>query len=242
MGLFIPEHKNMFQLLAEADGDDGSDIINGGGDNAATNDNDTNAENNTDNTADTDDNSDSDNDDNFDIDTSIDDEGGDDTAGDTGDDTGSDDLESGGDDLGGGGESAPEGEVNKANTDIFTTLTAEEQAIKIKELKKQYNNLYNAINDTIDKIGNIDLDEYTVKVISQVYKSLYDIRDYLYTYITVTFAQKSYMENDGFFNRFLLSFYSINSIVDKLAEGKIKKLDLEDSNKGKTEKKSQNTI
>ncbi len=214
MGLFIPEHKNMFQLLAEADGDDGSDIINGGGDNAATNDNGANAEDNTDNAADTDDNSDSGDDDNFDIDTSIDDEGGDDTAGDTGDDTGSDDLESGGDDMG-GGESAPEGEVNKANTDIFTTLTAEEQAIKIKELKKQYNNLYNAINDTIEKIGNIDLDEYTVKVISQVYKSLYDIRDYLYTYITVTFAQKSYMENDGFFNRFLLSFYSINSIVDK---------------------------
>ena len=115
------------------------------------------------------------------------------------------------------------------NTDIFSTLTAEEQAIKIKELKKQYNDMYIYIDDLIDKIGDINIDEDNAETIERISKNLYRLREYLQQYITTTFNQKDYFDNDVFFRRFLYVLYSINTTIEEFVKGRNKKIGLDDT-------------
>lgn len=221
MSIFFEDHKNIFELLKE---DDGSDIINGGDAGA------TDADSTTDNgggdadassTTDNDNNTNDDED--FNIDTSLDDN---DTANDDADTNSDNDL----DDSSSSSEldSGDSGEANPINKDLFPTLTAEEQAIKIKELKKQYNNMYIYIDDLIDKMNNIALDEDNVTIIERITINLLKLREYLQEYISTTFNLKDYFENDVFFRRFLQVIYSVDSTIQDLSKGRAKKLGLKD--------------
>ena len=222
MSIFFPDHKNIFEILKE---DDGSDIINGG--DAGASDADSTAANTTDNgsgdadASTTTDDTNTDNnsgDDEFNIDTSLgDEEGGEDSE--EGDDSGLDDTSS--------GSTTSTEEPVPANKDILTTLTAEEQAIKIKEQKKQFNNMYIYIDDLINKIGDIELDEDNTEVVERISKRLYNLREYLNEYITAIFPSKDYISNDIFFSRFLQVLYSMDSVLQDLAKSRAKKLGLE---------------
>ena len=151
--------------------------------------------------------------DDFSIDTSLDNaDGGDDAAG--GDDMGSD---SGGDD----GANKNDGEDGddepvEANTDMFASLSAEEQTIKIKELKKLYNDLYTSIDDLIERISNIDYSEMNITYMLKINNTLYDLKQYVSDYMIHVFPTKSYYENDVMFNRFLLQVNSISAILEKI--------------------------
>lgn len=223
MSIFFPDHKNIFEILKE---DDGSDIINGR--DAGASDADSTAANTTDNgsgdadASTTTDDTDTDNnggDDEFNIDTSLgDEEGGEDSE--EGDDSGLDDTSS-------GSTTTSTEEPVPANKDILTTLTAEEQAIKIKEQKKQFNNMYIYIDDLINKIGDIELDEDNTEVVERISKRLYNLREYLNEYITAIFPSKDYISNDIFFSRFLQVLYSMDSVLQDLAKSRAKKLGLE---------------
>ena len=225
MSLFFEDHKNIFELLKE---DDGSDIINGGDAGAADADSTVdNGGGDADVSSTTDDSNADDtsggDDEDFDIDTSLDDGSGD-------DESGGDDLDSGDDsdlDSGDSTASTSSEEVVPANKDILTTLTAQEQAIKIKEQKKQYNNMYIYIDDLIDKITNVQLDEDNSPIIERITKRLYNLREYLNEYITTIFPTKDYFSNDVFFNRFLQVLYSIDSTLQDLAISRAKKLGIE---------------
>ena len=224
MSIFFEDHKIIFELIKV---DDGSYIINGGDAGA------TDADSTTDNgggdadassTADNDNNTNDDED--FNIDTSLDDN---DTANDDADTNSDNDLEdSSNDDNSSSSSELDSGEANPINKDLFPTLTAEEQAIKIKELKKQYNNMYIYIDDLIDKMNNIALDEDNVIIIERITVNLLKLREYLQEYISTTFNLKDYFENDVFFRRFLQVIYSVDSTMQDLSKGRAKKLGLKD--------------
>lgn len=175
--------------------------------------------------------------DDFSIDTSLDDGDGGDPSPDTGgapdpnaggdDMGGGDDFDMGGDDLGGGdtGGDAQAGnsggekentsdEAKEDNTDIFSSLTAEEQAVKLKELKGMYNELYQSIIDVNERINNFDVNERNLDIINRTSAVLDELARFINDYITNMFALKSFIENDIAFNRFLSIFNSIIVILD----------------------------
>lgn len=115
----------------------------------------------------------------------------------------------------GGGSSDGDDEVNDDNTDIFSSLTAEEQQIKIKELKSLYQNLYSSCDEILDRINNLDTDEENLHIVTRISNSMYDLKRYIADYITHVFPNKSFIENDIAFNRFLLIIKSITDILDK---------------------------
>ena len=118
-------------------------------------------------------------------------------------------------------------EVKPANTNIFDTLTAEEQNIKIKELKKSYQNLYATIDDILNRINNMDIDEDTLDVMSRVTITLYNLKDELANYFIHIFNLKSYLENDIKFNEFLAILKAVVVVVDELSSKKQKILGLD---------------
>ncbi len=224
----IFRRRNIFNVLNEAPEDGAGDDANASDAGATEAPADTGNEDNSDVPADNaeGDETDMGNDEDFDVDTNIDDGADGDPDSTADDDTGGDDL--GGGDSGGdlGGDS--EEEVNPKNTDIFSTLSKEEQSIKISELKKKFNELYIYISDMYGKINDINPDEDNLEAIYRVTSGLYSLRAYVGDYIKNIFSLKSYIENDITYNRFLTIIQSITQVINSLAteiEEKIQKDD-----------------
>lgn len=156
-----------------------------------------------------------------------DDLGGDDDLGDL-DDLGGDD-DAGGDTGGGGSTSLGDDdngdeEPNEANTDIFSSLTKEEQQIKIQKLKELFGELYTSCDDLSDKIDNIDYDIVNHETVSRLASALYRTKDYLKDYITKVFANKSYIENNIEYVKFVSTISSITKVAEELLKEKEKVL------------------
>lgn len=111
----------------------------------------------------------------------------------------------------------------EANTDIFSSLTVEEQKIKIKELKRLYNEMYVSTSDILSRINQLNCDEY-LETLSRISAIMYNVRNHINHYIINIFDTKSYIENDVTFNRFLSIIKSITTIIDNLAGLKEEKI------------------
>ena len=153
-------------------------------------------------------------DDDFDIDTSLDDDqqGGEEEGG----DAEGGDVEQSEEDAA-QQETQEEEEPVQANTDMFSSLSAEEQKLKIIELKKQYNDLYVAIDDEIGKINDISTDENTIEVVSRSTEILTSLKHYLSDYMINVFPSKSVYENDVKYNEILAIISSVSTALDRFS-------------------------
>ena len=191
-------------LLKEAEGDENTS------DGASTTDNNNEADNGEDNETGEEDIAGGDDD--FDIDASLDD--GDD-GGENPDSSPSDSDDGGSGSDSAGGDNNSDEEVNDDNTDIFSSLSAEEQQIKIKELKGLYQQMYTSCDELLDRINNLEFTEDSLPVMTRITYALYDLKKYISEYITSVFPRKSYIENDITFNRFLMILNSVKDILSR---------------------------
>lgn len=131
----------------------------------------------------------------------------------------------------GGGETPDEGnqqqgdeaeEPVEANTDIFSSLSADEQSVKIFELQRLYSQLYNSCNDISKRINDLDTDEKDLEIISRVGDSITQLKKYIEDYLTKHFSKKSFVENDIMYNRFLAILSSITSVLQELSKSRDK--------------------
>ena len=191
-------------VLKEAEGDENTS------DGASTTDNNNEADNGEDNKTGEEDMAGGDDD--FDIDASLDDgeDGGENSESSPSD---SDDGGSGSDSA--GGDNNSDEEVNDDNTDIFSSLSAEEQQIKIKELKGLYQQMYTSCDELLDRINNLDYTEDSLPIMTRITYALYDLKKYISEYIISIFPRKSFIENDIAFNRFLMILNSVKDILSR---------------------------
>ena len=191
-------------VLKEAEGDENTS------DGASTTDNNNEADNGGDNKTGEEDIAGGDDD--FDIDASLDDgeDGGENSESSPSD---SDDGGSGSDSA--GGDNNSDEEVNDDNTDIFSSLSAEEQQIKIKELKGLYQQMYTSCDELLDRINNLNYTEDSLPIMTRITYVLYDLKKYISEYIISIFPRKSFIENDIAFNRFLMILNSVKDILSR---------------------------
>ena len=158
-----------------------------------------------------------------------DDLGGDDSGGDEG--GGGDDFSSSGGDGGSEDEENTDEEVKQQNADMFTSLSAEEQKIKIIELKKLYLELYTNCDDILNRIDQFPVDEDTIDIISRVSSAMYRIKKEMEDYLQLKFPNATYYENDVAYNRFLYFYNSVAEIIEDTAKFREKLIGKDDKDK-----------
>ena len=138
-------------------------------------------------------------------------DGGD--GGDGGDTPDAGDSEDGSDggDSGDSGDGGSEGEIEGIENEIFEDLSDEQKAIRTKELKDRFIELYNVTLAFKEKVDYVKKNSDNMKVITKVSKSLDKLSDMISYYITKTFNTKSYIENKS-------DFYYCLWVLDRLNE------------------------
>ena len=145
------------------------------------------------------------------------DDGGD--GGDGGDDTPDAGDSDGGDagDSAGGSDGGEEGDIKGLENEIFEDLTDEQKAIRTKELKDRFIELYNVTLAFKEKVDYVKKNSDNMKIITKVSKSLDKLSDMISYYITKTFNTKSYIENKSDFYYCLWVLDRLNELMGTLA-------------------------
>lgn len=135
---------------------------------------------------------------------------------DEGDDMGDDDGDTGGyDDDDTGGDDNPIADLQK---DIFSSLSDAQMAIKDKELRNRFFNMYDSIDNVIDRINDIPKNHDNMAPIEFISKKLQELSDILSDYIGSTYDTLSYIENEVNYNKFFAILAGIGQAISNIAD------------------------
>ena len=222
--MLIKPRQNLFEfyrVLQEAPGDDANDIMNTNIDQTTTNTDPGNTDNQDAGEAE----SSKDDDLDIDVDLNLDDPGtggeADNNNDDNSDSNENNDLDSTTDASSSSStDQSGSEEVKKGNTDMFSSLTAEEQSIKIMELKRLYNDLYTTLDDLLDKLSDISLEDIDPRIIVRITSQMEELKRILQDYIINVFGNKTYYENDVQYSIFLNMFTTLRGVFDEIFKNK----------------------
>lgn len=114
-----------------------------------------------------------------------------------------------------------ESKLKELEGEIFDTLSPEQKQIKIDELKRCYQELYERCDNIIELLNDSKApDENTSKVFEYINNNLVDLKQYIYDYFSYTFDTKTYLENNAQYQKHLVVLNSLDDILKELREGK----------------------
>lgn len=96
--------------------------------------------------------------------------------------------------------------------ELFDTLSIEEQQIKVKELKKQFGDLYSECVSLIDRFNEISI-EISSKQVNNISSLLLELKSMISFYVLNIYDIKSFVENDVMFNRYLSILNNIQNTL-----------------------------
>lgn len=126
--------------------------------------------------------------------------------------------ENGGDDYSSDDQAtAPPDSLKAKDRELFDSLSIPEQQIKIKQLKRQFSDLYDNCVSIINRYKDITADLIEISIENKkIINILYDFKDMISFYILNIYDTKSYIENDIIFNRYLSVLNGIGIAVNSI--------------------------
>ena len=129
-------------------------------------------------------------------------------GGDTGEDTGGDNYDT--------TDSGGDNEIQDLEKDVFSDLSDEQMAIKDRELKSNFSNMYDIIIDMEERINDISKDANMIKPLEFVSNKLSELSDQVSDYLSYTYSTRTYTENMINYNTFISIIEQINEILEQI--------------------------
>lgn len=107
--------------------------------------------------------------------------------------------------------------------ELFATLKPEQLSLKQEELKRQFKNLYDSINGSLEKLKKVSHTSQDDHLIDFLVRKLLDIRDISRDYLVKTFDTKSYVENQIQLQRLISIFSMITTLVSNVYLARVKR-------------------
>lgn len=107
-------------------------------------------------------------------------------------------------------------EIAQLEDEIFAKFNSSQIALMNRDLKKNFNDLFNTIEDLIDRINDIPKAIEHIKLIEFVSTKLADLRDMLSHYLYYTYDTKNYTENQISYKRFIIMANQIGDLIGKI--------------------------
>lgn len=173
-------------------------------------------EEDTDSTTDDEETTDENQDDNDDF--TIDDEGGEDAEGgdegsedtNAGEETSTDDTsENPTDDI-------EDEDIKQAEENIYDSLTDNQKRIRVLQLKIDYRDLYETLENTLEGTNRIPKNANNVETINRLVSALTKMKSILIDYINNNFDMNSYLENYTMYIKYMAAFRTISKVIEEI--------------------------
>ena len=115
-------------------------------------------------------------------------------------------------------ENDPHKKLKELEAEIFDQLSEEEKEMKRNELKKLYVLLIEKAESIFNLTQEITKTDDTVKLIDYVLNTLMDLKIYLGDYVSDVYDNRTYLQNNVNFQKFLAIFDSIHAIFQEIVQ------------------------
>ncbi|MDD3121955.1 MAG: hypothetical protein PHC62_00400 [Candidatus Izemoplasmatales bacterium] len=112
--------------------------------------------------------------------------------------------------------SDPHQKLKELEAEIFDQLSEDEKIAKKVELKKLYTNLVVKSDDIFKLTQEISKTDETTKVIDYILNTLMDLKTYMSDYVLTMYDNRTYIQNNVNFQKFLAIFDSIHAIFQEI--------------------------
>lgn len=109
--------------------------------------------------------------------------------------------------------------LNKMEDNIYDNLSDDQKLIKIENLKKRFQEMYNKCGELIENVSQLPKTSETAKIYDKLLCMLNDIKNYISFYISRTFDSYSYIENSTIFQKYLFIINGICNVLDEISQG-----------------------
>ena len=107
-------------------------------------------------------------------------------------------------------------DINKIESELFSSLTPEQIAIKNYELKNQFIELYSIIGSTLVRINDISKSNENINVLKFVTEKLLELREMIDFNITTAYQTRTYIENNIIYQQCIATLNAIAEIIDNI--------------------------
>lgn len=115
-------------------------------------------------------------------------------------------------------ENDPHKKLKELEAEIFDQLSEEEKEMKKNELKKLYILLIEKSESIFALAQEITKTDDTVKLIDYILNTLMDLKTYLGDYVSDIYDNRTYLQNNVNFQKFLTIFDSIHAIFQEIVK------------------------
>lgn len=114
------------------------------------------------------------------------------------------------------GDDQPVDDLKQKEEKLLSNLTPEQLDIKHKELKNNFLNMYDIVNNIIERISDISVNERSIATVEFISNQLSNLKDMIVDYLNTTYKTKSYIENYINYNRFMAVLNGINKLIEEM--------------------------
>ena len=126
------------------------------------------------------------------------------------------------------GEGEEGDELARIEDELFSDLTSEQNAIKDKELKRLFIELYKMCDTTVNRINAIAKTDNNMRILTFCAKKIIELRDSIDYHLNETYWTKLYLDNLIIYKTCIAQYNNVNEILKKLIPDEYKNTDIED--------------
>lgn len=109
-------------------------------------------------------------------------------------------------------------DLKSMEDEIFADLSDQQKDIRDNELKTQYINLYNVINDAEKRINNITKNEQTGRVLEFITRKMNELKQLIHHNLTKVYITRTYTENQTALQQCIAIMNIICNMLDSIAQ------------------------
>ena len=109
-----------------------------------------------------------------------------------------------------------EDNLKKIESELFSSLTPEQIAIKNRELKSRFIEIYGTIGATLVRINDIPKSDDNIELLKFVTDKLLELRDIVDVNITTSYQTRTYIENNIIYQQCLSTLDAISDIISNI--------------------------
>lgn len=133
------------------------------------------------------------------------------------------------------GEENQDYDINKIESELFSSLTPEQIAIKNYELKNQFIELYSIIGSTLVRINDISKSNENINVLKFITEKLLELREMIDFNVTTAYQTRTYIENNIIYQQCIATLNAIAEIIDNIPKLNIDNTETEEEIEDKGE-------
>lgn len=113
-------------------------------------------------------------------------------------------------------ENISDDDMRQTEEQIYDSLTDNQKRIRVLQLKIDYRDLYETIENTLDGVNRIPKNSENIESFTRLVSALTKMKSILIDYVNNNFDKNSYLENYTIYIKYMAAFRTVSKVIEEI--------------------------